>query len=95
MGLPGLGALGVTFGKVVAMDSPSGRKPGDFHWASTLWHELSRFDPFFYMIDGFRYAMLGSSDGSVETGIIVMLSANIVLYVVTAVLFSRGYRLKT
>lgn len=41
MGLPGLGALGVTFGKVVAMDSPSSRRPGDFHWASTLWHELS------------------------------------------------------
>jgi tetratricopeptide (TPR) repeat protein len=41
MGLPGLGALGVTFGNVVAMDSPSGRKPGTFHWASTLWHELS------------------------------------------------------
>jgi tetratricopeptide (TPR) repeat protein len=41
MGMPGLGALGVTFGNVVAMDSPSGRKPGQFHWASTLWHELS------------------------------------------------------
>lgn len=41
MGLPGLGALGVTFGNIVAMDSPSGRKPGTFHWASTLWHELS------------------------------------------------------
>jgi cellulose synthase operon protein C len=41
LGLPGLGALGVTFGYVVAMDSPSGRKPGSFHWASTLWHELS------------------------------------------------------
>jgi len=41
MGLPGLGALGVTFGKVVAMDSPSGRPPGQFHWASTLWHEFS------------------------------------------------------
>lgn len=41
MGLPGLGALGVTFGYIVAMDSPSGRKPGSFHWASTLWHELS------------------------------------------------------
>lgn len=41
MGMPGLGALGVTFGYVVAMDSPSGRKPGTFHWASTLWHELS------------------------------------------------------
>ena len=41
MGLPGLGALGVTFGNIVAMDSPSGRKPGTFHWASTLWHEMS------------------------------------------------------
>ena len=41
MGLPGLGALGVTFGEVVAMDSPSARKPGDFNWASTLWHEMS------------------------------------------------------
>jgi tetratricopeptide (TPR) repeat protein len=41
MGMPGLGALGVTFGDVVAMDSPSARSPGSFHWASTLWHELS------------------------------------------------------
>jgi tetratricopeptide (TPR) repeat protein len=41
LGMPGLGALGVTFGDMVAMDSPSGRKPGDFHWASTLRHEMS------------------------------------------------------
>jgi tetratricopeptide (TPR) repeat protein len=41
LGMPGLGALGVTFGEVVAMDSPSGRKPGDFNWASTLWHEMN------------------------------------------------------
>jgi cellulose synthase operon protein C len=41
MGMPGLGALGVTFGYVVAMDSPSGRPPGQWHWASTMWHELS------------------------------------------------------
>jgi cellulose synthase operon protein C len=41
MGMPGLGALGVTFGLSVAMDSPSGKKPGSYHWASTLWHEMS------------------------------------------------------
>src|SRR5208282_4167657 len=41
MGMPGLGALGVTFGEVLAMDSPSARKPGDFNWASTLRHEMS------------------------------------------------------
>ena len=41
MGMPGLGALGVTFDSVVAMDSPSAREPGNFHWASALRHELS------------------------------------------------------
>jgi cellulose synthase operon protein C len=41
MGMPGLGALGVTFGEVIAMDSPSARRPGDFNWGSTLWHEMS------------------------------------------------------
>jgi len=40
VGLPGLGALGVTFGNVVTMDSPSARPPGDFNWASTLRHEM-------------------------------------------------------
>jgi len=41
LGFPGFGALGVTFGYTIAMDSPSGRPPGHFHWASTLWHEMS------------------------------------------------------
>jgi tetratricopeptide (TPR) repeat protein len=41
LGLPGLGALGASFGSVVAMDSPSARPVGAFHWASTLWHELA------------------------------------------------------
>ncbi len=42
IGLPGQGGLlGVTFGMVVAMDSPSARPPGEFNWASTMWHELS------------------------------------------------------
>jgi tetratricopeptide (TPR) repeat protein len=40
-GMPGMGALGVTFGEVVAMDSPSARKPGDFNWGATIWHEMS------------------------------------------------------
>jgi Tfp pilus assembly protein PilF len=40
-GMPGLGALGVTFGEVIAIDSPSARRPGDFNWGATLWHEMS------------------------------------------------------
>lgn len=41
IGLVGLGALGVSFGPVVAMDSPSARPVGEFNWGSTLWHELA------------------------------------------------------
>src|SRR6185437_14255652 len=41
-GLPGLqGELGVTFGYVVAIDSPGARPVGEFHWGDTLWHELA------------------------------------------------------
>ena len=42
MGLPGMiGALGVCFGTVVALDSPKARPPGDFSWQETLLHELT------------------------------------------------------
>jgi tetratricopeptide (TPR) repeat protein len=41
LGVPGLGALGVCFGKVIAMDSPSARPTGEFNWGSTLWHEFT------------------------------------------------------
>jgi tetratricopeptide (TPR) repeat protein len=41
LGLPGIGALGVCFGKVFVMDSPSARKPDTFNWGSTLWHEFT------------------------------------------------------
>jgi tetratricopeptide (TPR) repeat protein len=41
IGLAGMGALGVCFGKVIAQDSPRARPQGHFNWGSTLWHELA------------------------------------------------------
>jgi len=41
VGLAGLGALGVSFGTTLAMDSPAARDVGDFNWGSTFWHELA------------------------------------------------------
>ena len=41
VGLAGLGALGVAFGNVLAIDEPPARRPGDFSWASVLWHEFT------------------------------------------------------
>ena len=44
LGMPGLGALGVTF-RLRTAPSPwtalPAARPGSFHWASTLWHEMS------------------------------------------------------
>jgi len=42
IGLPGfIGALGACFGRVVTLDSPNAREPGEFHWGETLWHEVA------------------------------------------------------
>ncbi len=41
VGLAGLGALGVCFGPVIAMNAPSARAPGEIHWGTVLWHELA------------------------------------------------------
>lgn len=42
VGLPGMiGALGACFGRVVTLDSPRARPPGEFNWGATLWHELA------------------------------------------------------
>jgi len=41
VGLPGnIGHLGICFGKLVTMDSPSVRKEGPITWRSVLWHEF-------------------------------------------------------
>jgi tetratricopeptide (TPR) repeat protein len=41
LGETGLGALGVSFGSVLVMDSPGARALGDYNWASVFWHELA------------------------------------------------------
>ncbi len=41
VGLVGVDIVGVSFGPVVAFDSPSSRVFGDFNWASVLWHEIA------------------------------------------------------
>jgi tetratricopeptide (TPR) repeat protein len=41
IGMPGVGLLGVTFGYLFAMDSPSGHPEARYHWGTTLWHEMA------------------------------------------------------
>lgn len=60
-----------------------------------FWRDLAEFNPFFYMIDGFRSGFIGTSDAPVLTGIIVITSLNVVLWVVCYEMFRRGYKLKS
>lgn len=59
-----------------------------------FWYNLSHFNPFFYMIDGFRYGMTGYHDGNLTIGVSYMIGAIFVLSIVTYQMMARGYRIK-
>ncbi|MCH8861256.1 MAG: ABC transporter permease [Proteobacteria bacterium] len=58
------------------------------------WQQVSHFNPFFYLIDGFRYGFIGRMDGDLGAGVAVTLGINIVLWIVCHQLLKQGYRLK-
>ncbi len=51
-------------------------------------------NPFFYMIDGFRYGFTGHADGPIWVGVLVMAVANLGLLTLTWRMFATGYKLK-
>jgi ABC-2 type transport system permease protein len=55
---------------------------------------IAHLNPFFYMIDGFRYGFIGHADGSLAAGFFLMLAVNIVLGFVAHRMIATGYRLK-
>ncbi len=59
-----------------------------------VFHALSQFNPFFYMIDGFRYGFIGHADGSLTVGIVLMLGLDVALWFVCHRMLASGYRLK-
>ena len=60
-----------------------------------LLKEMSFYNPFFHMIDGLRFSMIGISDGSTMFGLIYLLSFNLVLWWVAYYLYKIGYKIKT
>ena len=61
--------------------------PGALHFISTL-------NPFFYMIDGFRYGFLGVSDGSIKFGLLYLVVLSFLSWLVAYILFKKGYKIK-
>ncbi|MBL4595731.1 MAG: ABC transporter permease [Robiginitomaculum sp.] len=56
---------------------------------------LSHFNPFFYLIDGFRYGFTGVNDSNITTGAISVLVLNIVLAALCFIALRSGWRLKS
>ncbi len=96
------GVLAESFDQMAAITSyvitPLSFLSGTFYSTRNLpgfWQNVAHANPFFYMIDGFRYGMTGYTDGDPLLGAIVLVGANVVLWLIVWKLIDRGYRLKT
>ena len=71
---------------------------GTFYSISRLpdfWQTVSSINPFFYNIDGFRYAFTGVSDSSLCQGMIFLIIINIILIFFCYLMFRKGYKIKS
>ena len=71
---------------------------GTFYSISRLpefWQKFAHFNPFFYNIDGFRYAFLGKSDSSLLLGSLTLVFINSILLFLCYLMFKTGYKLKS
>ena len=58
------------------------------------WQVFSALNPFFYMIDGFRYGFIDRADSTLSTGVTYTLVLNLILIFAVYQVFKKGYRLK-
>jgi len=55
---------------------------------------IAQLNPFFYMIDGFRYGFIGQAGASIWVGMVVVAGVDAVLWWVCWRMFETGYKLK-
>ena len=64
------------------------------HSLPPLWHRISQLNPFFYMIDGFRFGFFGASDVNPLISLAVVGTTFIVIAVIALRLLASGYKLR-
>ena len=64
------------------------------HSLPPFWQTLSHANPFFYMIDGFRYGFFGLSDVAPALSLAIVAACAILLSLVTLLLLQRGWKLR-
>jgi ABC-2 type transport system permease protein len=65
------------------------------HSLPLVWQQVSHLNPFFYMIDGFRYGFFGQSDVSPWISLAVVGTALLVVSAVTVKLLQSGYKIRS
>ena len=60
-----------------------------------FFQSISQVNPFFYMIDGFRFGFLGVSDGKISFGLIYLIFLSIIMCLISYHLFKIGYKVKS
>ncbi|MEM8697100.1 MAG: ABC transporter permease [Pseudomonadota bacterium] len=60
-----------------------------------IFQQVSAFNPFFYVISGFRYGFIGATDSSLTTGVIVLFALNAALCALCYSLLVRGWKIKS
>ncbi len=65
------------------------------HSLPAFWQNVSHFNPFIYMIDGFRYGFFGVSDVSPWLSFGVVGSALLVVAAIAIQLLRTGYKIRT
>ena len=64
------------------------------HSLPPAWQVVSHFNPFFYMIDGFRYGFFGISDNSPWSSLAIVFSFFVVVSAIALRLLQKGYKLR-
>ena len=64
------------------------------HSLPPAWQVVSHFNPFFYMIDGFRYGFFGISDNSPWSSLVIVFCFFVVVSVIALRLLQKGYKLR-
>lgn len=103
LGLLGIlcGVLSDTFDQMSALTSylitPLTFLSGTFYSINSLsnfWQIIAKLNPFFYIIDGFRYGITGHQDGNLFLASIYLITLNITLFLILLQMLKTGYRIK-
>ena len=60
-----------------------------------LWQSVAKFNPILYMVDGFRYGLIGVHDMPLNQSLIIVISLTLLFFVICVRMFKTGYNIRS